>query len=115
MRNADPGHDARGANRTRPLPDFDGVRAAVGEKFNTRRARERPLRDAIAQLEARIAKLEAAQKAAEASLADPALYQDFARARPHVEALSAARAELAERYADWESKQLELEALANHD
>jgi ATP-binding cassette subfamily F protein 3 len=99
----------------RGQPSDKERRRSEAEARNARRARERPLRDAIAQLEARIAELEAAQKAAEASLADPALYQDFARARPHVEALAAARAELAERYADWESKQLELEALADHD
>ncbi len=90
-------------------------RRAEAEARNARYAREKPLRDAIALLEARIAELEAAQKAAEASLADPALYQEFARARPHVEALAAVRGELAERYVDWEAKQLELEALAGQD
>ncbi len=99
----------------RGQPSDKERRRSEAEARNARRARERPLRDAIAQLEARIAELETAQKAAETSLADPALYQDFARARPHVETLAAARAELTERYADWESKQLELEALAEHD
>jgi ATP-binding cassette subfamily F protein 3 len=73
--------------------------------------REKPLRQAIAGLEARIAELEASQKAAEAALADPALYQDFAKARPHVEALAAAKTELAQLYEQWEAKQLELEGM----
>jgi ATP-binding cassette subfamily F protein 3 len=87
-------------------------RRREAETRNARRAREKPLRDAIAQLEARIAALEAEERRAEAALADPALYQDFARARPHVEALASAKDELARLYPEWESKQLELETLA---
>ena len=82
------------------------------EERNARYAREKPLRDAIAKLEARIAEVEGAQATAEAALGDPALYEDFARARPHVEALAAAKEELARLYADWEEKQVQLEALA---
>jgi ATP-binding cassette subfamily F protein 3 len=87
-------------------------RRQEAEERNARNARQRPLRDAIARLEARIAELEAAQRAAEAALADPALYEDFARARPHVEALAAAKEELARLYPEWEARQAELEALA---
>ncbi|HYS83306.1 MAG TPA: ABC transporter ATP-binding protein, partial [Anaeromyxobacteraceae bacterium] len=87
-------------------------RRREAEARNARRAREKPLRDAIAELEARIAALETQERAAEAALADPALYQDFARARPHVEALASAKDELARLYPEWESKQLELETLA---
>jgi ATP-binding cassette subfamily F protein 3 len=90
-------------------------RRAEAEARNARYAREKPLRDAISGLEKRIGELEATQRAAEAALADPALYQDYAKARPHVEALASAKAELAERYAEWEEKQLELEALAERD
>jgi len=86
-------------------------RRREAEARNARYAREKPLRDAIAKLEARIEELEAARAAAEAALADPALYEDFARARPHVEALAAAREELAHLYGEWEQKQIQLEAL----
>ncbi len=86
-------------------------RRAEAEARNARYVREKPLRQAIAGLEARIAELEASQKAAEAALADPALYQDFAKARPHVEALAAAKTELAQLYEQWEAKQLELEGM----
>ncbi|HET9594267.1 MAG TPA: ABC-F family ATP-binding cassette domain-containing protein, partial [Anaeromyxobacteraceae bacterium] len=96
------------------LPDKERRRVEA-EARNARRAREKPVRDAIARLEARIAELEAAEKAAEAALADPALYQDFARARPHVEALAAAKEELARLYPEWEARQLELESLSRGD
>ncbi|MFL5299377.1 MAG: ATP-binding cassette domain-containing protein, partial [Anaeromyxobacteraceae bacterium] len=76
-----------------------------------RYAREKPLKDAVARIEARIAELERVQKEAEAVLADPALYSDFARARPHVDALAAAKKELEGLYAEWEAKQGELESL----
>ncbi len=82
------------------------------EARNARYSREKPVRDAIARLEARVAELEAVQKEAEAALADPRLYQDFARARPHLEALAAARAELPGLYDQWEARQRELEQLA---
>ena len=88
-------------------------RRTEAEARNARRARERPLREAVARLEARIAELEALQRSSEAALADPALYQDFARARPHVEALAGARDELALLYPQWEERTLELEALAS--
>jgi ATP-binding cassette, subfamily F, member 3 len=87
-------------------------RRREAEERNARYAREKPLRDAIASLEARIAQLEAVRGEAEAALADPALYQDFSRARPHVDALATAKAELASLYAEWEEKQGQLEALA---
>jgi ATP-binding cassette, subfamily F, member 3 len=76
-----------------------------------RYAREKPLKDAVARLEARIAELERVEKEAEAALGDPALYSDFARARPHVDALAAAKKELTGLYAEWEAKQGELESL----
>jgi hypothetical protein len=82
------------------------------EARNARLARERPLREAITRIEARIAELEAAQKAAEGALADPDLYQDFVRARPHIDALAAAKAELDELYAAWEARHQELAAMA---
>jgi ATP-binding cassette subfamily F protein 3 len=86
-------------------------RRAEAEARKAQYAREKPVRDAIAGIEARIAALEAAQGAAEAALADPSVYEDFARARPHVEALAAAKRELEELYAAWESRERELEAM----
>jgi ATP-binding cassette subfamily F protein 3 len=86
-------------------------RRAEAEARNARYAREKPLRDEVARVEAAIAEREAAQRGAEAALADPALYEDFARARPHVEALAAAKADLERLYAQWEEAQRRLEAL----
>jgi ATP-binding cassette subfamily F protein 3 len=83
-------------------------RRAEAEARNQRYRREKPIRDEIARLERRIEELEQAKKAAEAALADPALYQDFARARPHLDALSAANEELPELYQAWEARQGEL-------
>ena len=103
---------AAGASVDRAPASEKERRRAEAEARNARYAREKPVRDAIAELETRIADLETAQKEAEEALADPALYQDFTKARPHVEALAAAKTELAERYAEWEEKQLELEGLA---
>ena len=48
----------------------------------------------------------------EAQLADPDLYADFTRARPHMEAFEKAKAELDALMERWTEKQLELEALA---
>ncbi|HZZ85890.1 MAG TPA: ABC-F family ATP-binding cassette domain-containing protein [Anaeromyxobacteraceae bacterium] len=86
---------------------------AEAEARNARYAREKPLRDEVARLEARIAALEAQEKEATAALADPALYSDFARARPHVDAQRQAREELEGLYASWEEKQAELERLGS--
>jgi len=84
-------------------------RRAEADARNERYRREKPLRDEIVRLEARIGELEAAKGAAEQALADPALYQDFPRARPHLDALAAANEELPELYAAWEARQRELE------
>ncbi|HEX8907673.1 MAG TPA: ABC-F family ATP-binding cassette domain-containing protein [Anaeromyxobacteraceae bacterium] len=105
------GPSSAGAERAGPESDRERRRREAEER-NARNARERPLREAVAALERRIAELEDVQRAAEAALADPALYQDFARARPHVEALAAAKEELARLYPAWEARQAELEALA---
>jgi ATP-binding cassette subfamily F protein 3 len=86
-------------------------RRAEAEARNARSRRERPLRDEIARLEARIAEREAEEREATTALADPALYQDFARARPFIERQAAARKELERLYADWESAQRRLEEL----
>jgi ATP-binding cassette subfamily F protein 3 len=82
------------------------------EARNARYRRERPLREALAAVEQRIAGLEARVREADAVLADPALYQDFARARPFIEGKAAAEGELVTAFAEWERLGGELEALA---
>ena len=61
--------------------------------------------------EVRIAALERDEKEASAALADPALYQDFARAKPLIERQRAAKEELEGLYAAWEAAQQRLAAL----
>jgi ATP-binding cassette, subfamily F, member 3 len=87
-------------------------RRAEAEARNARYRREKPIRDEIAGLEARIAELEAGERAATEALSDPATYQDFARARPHLEAQRRTRQELEGLYARWEAQQ---ELLARGD
>jgi ATP-binding cassette subfamily F protein 3 len=60
---------------------------------------------------ARIASLEGEERDATAALADPALYQDFARAKPLIERQHAAKAELERLYAEWEEASAALLAL----
>jgi ATP-binding cassette subfamily F protein 3 len=74
-----------------------------------RLARVRPLRAEVAALEERIAALEAERRALEPELADPGLYQDFARARPLLERAAAVKEELDGLYARWEAAQERLE------
>jgi len=78
------------------------------EARNARYRLERPLRDEIARLEARIGELERKEKEASAALADPELYQDFARAKPWMDAHREAHDELAGLYERWEAAQAEL-------
>jgi ATP-binding cassette subfamily F protein 3 len=88
-------------------------RRAQAQARNARSARERPIREEIARLEARIGVVEKEQKEAETALADPALYNDFARAKPIVEAHQAAKSELEELYAQWEQEQGRLASLGD--
>lgn len=81
------------------------------EARQARSARERPLRTEIARLEARITELEAEKKAAEQQLADPAVYADFARARPLLDAHRAAQLELDGLVARWTEASEQLAAL----
>ena len=85
---------ARGRGAERALP-----------RWRSRSATRSP------RLEARIEALEAEERDATAALADPALYQDFARAKPLHRA--AARREGGARalYGEWEAAQEELAAL----
>jgi ATP-binding cassette, subfamily F, member 3 len=87
--------------------DRDRKRAEA-EARNARYAREKPLREELQGLEAKIALLEAEDKVAQGALADPDLYQDFARAKPHLDAHQRATRELEKLYARWEQLQQSL-------
>jgi ATP-binding cassette subfamily F protein 3 len=86
-------------------------RRAEAEARNARSRRERPFRERLGALEARIAELEREERDATRALADPDLYADFARARPHVEAQRRAAEELSRLYGEWEQVSTELERL----
>jgi ATP-binding cassette subfamily F protein 3 len=101
---------AGGEGRAEGSSDKDRRRAEA-EARNARYRVEKPLRDEIARLEARIEALEREEKEATAALADPALYEDFARAKPVMERQRAAKDELERRYAEWEAAQERLAAL----
>jgi ATP-binding cassette subfamily F protein 3 len=73
---------------------------------------EGPIKKEIARIEERIAKLEAEQKEREAQLADPALYNDFARAKPLMDTHRAGKEELETLYMQWEAAQEKLAAAA---
>ncbi|HEX9053099.1 MAG TPA: ABC-F family ATP-binding cassette domain-containing protein [Anaeromyxobacter sp.] len=102
---------ARGAAGDGAISEKDRRRVEA-EARNARYRLEKPLREEIARLEARIEALEREEREATAALADPALYEDFAKAKPVVDRQRAARDELAGLYAAWEAAHGELEALA---
>jgi ATP-binding cassette subfamily F protein 3 len=81
------------------------------EARNARYRLEKPLRDEISALEARIEALEREEREATAALADPALYEDFAKAKPVMDRQRATKEELAGLYAAWEGAQERLAAL----
>ncbi|XXF80973.1 ABC-F family ATP-binding cassette domain-containing protein [Myxococcaceae bacterium GXIMD 01537] len=96
-----------------------GATAAMSEKERKRmeaEARQRrsvvegPIKKEISSLEERIAKLEAEQQAREAQLADPDLYNDFARAKPLMDTHRAGKETLEQLYAQWEAAQERLAA-----
>ncbi|MCA9684744.1 MAG: ABC-F family ATP-binding cassette domain-containing protein, partial [Myxococcales bacterium] len=75
-----------------------------------RRAKQlKPLERKVAELEARIAELEQAQKARSVELADPGVYQDEARRRELLDAYQEAAAKLEELSGRWELASMELE------
>jgi ATP-binding cassette subfamily F protein 3 len=86
-------------------------RRAEADARNARYRLEKPLREEILRLEARIEALEVEERETTAALADPDLYADFARAKPLIERQRAAKEELAQRYAEWETAQERLAAL----
>jgi ATP-binding cassette subfamily F protein 3 len=105
-----PGGEGQGEGG--PLSEKDRRRAEA-EARNARYRLERPLRDEIARLEARIAALEKDEREATAALADPDLYQDFARAKPLIDRQRAAKEELEALYGAWEAAQEKLAALGD--
>ncbi|ATB38509.1 ABC transporter ATPase [Cystobacter fuscus] len=98
-------------------PVEKGAAAGLSEKERKRleaEARQRrsvvegPIKKEIAKLEEAIAKLEQAQKERETQLADSALYNDFAKAKPLMDAHRDGKSELEQLYARWETAQEKL-------
>jgi ATP-binding cassette subfamily F protein 3 len=106
------GEPSKGAEGAKPVSEKERKRAEA-EARQRRSQIEGPLKKEIAALEAKIASIETAQKEREAQLADPALYNDFARARPLMDAHALDKSELEELYARWEAAQAKLEASAS--
>jgi ATP-binding cassette subfamily F protein 3 len=78
------------------------------EARQRRSAVEGPIKKENAKLEEAIAKLEQAQKERETQLADSALYNDFAKAKPLMDAHRDGKSELEQLYAKWETAQEKL-------
>jgi len=86
-------------------------RRVAAEERQRRSQREGPLKKQIAKLEAEIGKLEATLAAQEAQLADPEFYNDFARAKPVMDAHRDGKESLDALYVSWEKAQEELTGL----
>jgi ATP-binding cassette subfamily F protein 3 len=99
------GKDAKASSG--PLTEKDRKRLEA-EARQRRSVVEGPIKKEIAKLEERISALEAEQKEREAQLADPALYNDFARAKPLMDTHRAGKEELESLYARWEAAQEKL-------
>ncbi|BDG04501.1 ABC-F family ATP-binding cassette domain-containing protein [Anaeromyxobacter oryzae] len=108
--NGAPAARGGGAVASPPMTEKERRRAEA-EARNARARREKPVRDEIARLEAEIARLEGEERETTAALADPALYQDFARAKPLIERQAAAKAALEKAFSAWEDAQARLEAM----
>ncbi|NNC18074.1 ABC-F family ATP-binding cassette domain-containing protein [Corallococcus exiguus] len=98
-----------GAAGAGPVSEKDRKRLEA-EARQRRSVVEGPIKKEIAKLEERIAKVEAEQKEREGQLADPVLYNDFARAKPLMDAHRTGKEELEDLYARWESAQEKLAA-----
>ena len=98
------------------VPITSGVTARNGGVTSKRRdaegrkgqGREKPTQGELASLEGRIAALEAQKKEDEQRLADPDLYNDFARAKPLMDNYRDRSAELEQLYVRWEGLQAQL-------
>ncbi len=104
----DGGESGQGAAAPRRETERDRRRREAEER-EAKAALTRPLKKELAEVEARIGALEAQQKDIEPQLADPAVYQDFERARPLTEAYQRNKAELESLYDRWSDLQLKLE------
>ena len=98
-----------GAAGAGPVSEKDRKRLEA-EARQRRSVVEGPIKKEIAKLEERIAKVEAEQKEREAQLADPVLYNDFARAKPLMDGHRVGKEELEDLYARWEAAQEKLAA-----
>ncbi|CAM4517456.1 ABC-F family ATP-binding cassette domain-containing protein [Corallococcus exiguus] len=98
-----------GAPGAGPVSEKDRKRLEA-EARQRRSVVEGPIKKEIAKLEERIAKVEAEQKEREGQLADPVLYNDFARAKPLMDAHRTGKEELEDLYARWEAAQEKLAA-----
>ncbi|RKH88089.1 ABC transporter ATP-binding protein [Corallococcus sp. AB045] len=98
-----------GAAGAGPVSEKDRKRLEA-EARQRRSVVEGPIKKEIAKLEERIAKVEAEQKERETQLADPVLYNDFARAKPLMDAHRTGKEELEDLYARWEAAQEKLAA-----
>ncbi|MCY1077743.1 ABC-F family ATP-binding cassette domain-containing protein [Archangium lansingense] len=78
------------------------------EARQKRSAVEGPIKKEIAKLEEAISKLETAQKERETQLADPVLYNDFAKAKPLMDTHREGKEQLEQLYAQWEAAQEKL-------
>jgi ATP-binding cassette, subfamily F, member 3 len=103
------GAQGKGVAGSGPLSEKDRKRLEA-EARQRRSVVEGPIKKEIAKLEERIAKVEAEQKDREGQLADPVLYNDFARAKPLMDAHRAGKTELEDLYARWEAAQEKLAA-----
>ncbi len=97
------------AGSSKPVGEKERRRLEA-EARQARSQRVGPLKKELSQVEARIATLEAEQKVREAQLESPEFAQDYAKARPVMEAHRAAADELGQLYARWETLGAELEA-----
>ena len=99
------------AAAAKPKVESDGERRRrEAQEREAKAAIQRPLKKKIEQVEAQIAALEVEKKTIEPQLADPALYNDFARSRPLMDRFSELEEKLQALYANWERLQ---ESLSN--
>ncbi|MFY1826475.1 ABC-F family ATP-binding cassette domain-containing protein [Myxococcus fulvus] len=103
------GGASRGSDKAPSGPVSEKERKRLEAEARQRRSVvEGPLKKEISKLEEQIAKVEAEQKEREAQLADPVLYNDFARAKPLMDAHRAGKDSLEDLYARWEAAQEKL-------
>jgi ATP-binding cassette subfamily F protein 3 len=105
------GVSASASAASTPAPENDRTRRQrEARERDALAAKVRPIKQEIATLEQRIAGLEEEKKQIEPQLADPALYNDYARARPLLTRFDEIKDKLEELYARWEHQQELLDA-----